>query len=69
MLNPQLSAKINDLCKQLSFEQVIDEHTYFTEKSSSLIDILLTSNKDHAILSGVGDPFLTQELRYHCPVH
>ena len=69
MLNPQLSAKINDLCEQLSFEQVIDEHTHFTEKSSSLIDIILTSNKDQVILSGVGDPFLTQELRYHCPVY
>ena len=24
---------------------------------------------DHLLLSGVGDPFLNQELRYHCPIY
>ena len=33
-----------------------------------LIDLLLVSNKDRIIVSGVGDPFLHQDLRYHCPV-
>ena len=26
------------------------------------------SNKDNLILSGVGDPFLNQQMRYHCPI-
>ena len=30
---------------------------------------LLVSNKEHLILSSVGDPFLTQEVRYHCPIY
>ena len=32
------------------------------------IDIILVSNKNNLILSGVGDPFLDQELRYHFPI-
>ena len=68
MVNAQLSVKIKDLCEQFSLEQVINEPTHYTEYSSSLLDIILTNNKDHIILSGVGDPFLTQEVRYHCPV-
>ena len=35
---------------------------------SSLIDVVLVSNKDHLILSGFGDPFLNQQMRYHCPI-
>ena len=31
--------------------------------------MLLVSNKDYLILSGVGDPFLNQEIRYHCPIY
>ena len=34
-----------------------------------MIDILLVNNKNHLILSGVGDPFLNQQLRYHCPIY
>ena len=37
-------------------------------KIRSLIDLLLVRNKDRIIFSGVGDPFLQQDLRYHCPV-
>ena len=36
--------------------------------SSSLTDLLLVSNKDRIIVSGVGDPFLHQDIRYHCLV-
>ena len=43
--------------------------THFTEASSSILDILLVSNKSNLILSGVSDPFLGQELRYHCLIY
>ncbi|MCG7870185.1 MAG: hypothetical protein JAY74_27935 [Candidatus Thiodiazotropha taylori] len=69
MLNVRTSRKIESLCVQFSFYQSIDQPTHFTENTSSLIDIILVSNKDHLLLSGVGDPFLNQELRYHCPVY
>ena len=68
MFNPRTAREINSICEQLSLYQVIDDPTHFTENSSSLIDIILTNNKDSVILSGVGEPFLQQEIRYHCPV-
>ena len=49
--------------------QIINEPTYFTEHSSSLLDIILVS--DHSIVekSSVGDCFLDQYIRYHCPTY
>ena len=58
MQNVQSARKITSLCEQLSLVHSIEEPTHFTETSSSLIDLL----------SGVGDPFLHQDIRYHCPV-
>ena len=49
--------------------QVIEEPTHYTERSSSLLDIILTNNNDHLLTSGVGDPFLQQDRRYHCPTY
>ena len=51
----------------LSLYQLIDEPTHFTEHSSSIIDLVFATNKDNVILSGVGDPFLQQNIRYHSP--
>ena len=68
MYNSQSARKINDLCYQFSLTQVINEPTHFTEHFSSLIDLMLVSNPNHVILNGVGDPFLGQDLRYHCPI-
>ena len=69
LLNSQTAKKINSICSQFSFYQSITQPTHFTENSSSLIDILLVTNKTHLIVSGVGDPFLNQEIRYHCPIY
>ena len=46
MLNSQYARKINSLCQQFSLFQSVSEPTNFTENSSSLIDLLLVSNKD-----------------------
>ena len=67
-LTPQTRRKIDSLCIQFMLYQSINQPTHFTETSSSLIDIIFVSDKEHLVLSGVGDPFLHQELRYHCPV-
>ena len=69
LLNPQTSRKIYSLCTQFSLFQSITQPTHFTENSSSLIDVIFVTNKENLILSGVGEPFLNQELRYHCPVY
>ena len=68
-LNPQMSRKIDSLCTQFSLYQSINQPTHFTEHSSSLIDLLLVNNKDQLVVSGVGDPFLNQDVRYHCPIY
>ena len=68
MLNIQSSRKISSLCEEFSLTQMITEPTHYTETSTSLIDIILVSNHAHVISSGVGDPFLHQDIRYHCPV-
>ena len=68
MQNFQSARKITSLCEQLSLVQPIEEPTYFTETSFSLIDLLLVNNKEHLILSEVGDLFLHQDIRFHCPV-
>ena len=48
--------------------QHIDEPTRFAETSDSIRDLLLTRNVSSVILSGVGDAFLDQTIRYE-PVH
>ena len=58
MFNLRTAQKINSICEQLLLHQVINDPTHFTENSSSLIDIILTNNKDNVILSKVGKPFL-----------
>ena len=68
MLNPNSARKVETLCTQFSFFQTIDQPTHFTETSSSLIDILLVTNKNNLLSSGVSDPFLDQPVRYHCPI-
>ena len=61
--------KIESFRNPFKLFQCIDEATHFTETSSSLSDLILISNKDHLLLHGVADPFLHQEVRYHCPVY
>ena len=63
------SRKINNVCQYFGLDQLISEPTHFTETSSSVIDLIFTSNKNNVFLSGIGDPFLHKNMRYHCPVY
>ena len=63
VLNHQTARKINSFGTEFSFYQSISQPTQFTKYSSSLIDIHLVNNKKCLIVSGVGDPFLNQEIR------
>ena len=71
IMNQQSSRKNHLLCTQYGLLQSIEQPTHYTEASSFLIDILVVDNKDHLILSGVlsGDPFLNQDIRFHCPIY
>ena len=60
--------KINSLFRPYNLSQLIEEPTHFTESSSSLIDLVATNNDNSVIYSGVGEAFLDQTERYHCPV-
>ena len=60
---------ISAICQQFGVTQMIVEPTYFTEHSSSIIDLIFTSNKNSILLSRVGEPFLDQHVKYHCPVY
>lgn len=68
MLKLNSRRKIENICQQYDLKQVINEPTHFTESSSSLIDIILVSDIKTVLFSGVGDPFLNNEVRYHCPI-
>ena len=61
--------KVSDLCQQFSLDQPIMESTHYMEMSSSTTDLMLTSNKNNGLLSGVGEPVFDQHIRYHCPVY
>ena len=44
----------------------MDKPTNYTEFSSTIIDLITGSNIHSIYLSGVGEPFLTKDIRYHC---
>ena len=61
--------KIETLCQMHNLPNIISEPTHFRESSSSLIDLFLVTNKNHILLSGVGELFLDQNIRFHCPIY
>ena len=62
------SNKINDLLQLYNLKRLINEETHFTEHSASLIDLIMTSNSNSVLFSGVIDPFIPDQIRYHCPI-
>ena len=67
MLATQSQRKINDFCQQYGLIQLVNEATNFTESSASIIDLIMVSNINSVDISGIGEPFLMQHVRYHCP--
>ena len=65
----QAGSKINDIAISYGFSQIIQDATHFTETSQSLIDLMLVSNTDFVMTSGVGDNILPASIRYHCPIY
>ena len=58
------SAKMINLISSYNFQQVIDEPTYYTEHSSSVIDLVLVSEHENV---DVTSRFIPNLVRYHCP--
>ena len=60
--------KIKGLINQYNFKQIITEPIHFTENSSTLIDLFLIRNEANILYIEVTDPFILDQVRYHCPV-
>ena len=56
--------KIKTLINQFNLEQLIRDPTHYTERSSSLINLILCRNPTNNIYSGVIDPFIPNQIRY-----
>ena len=63
-----VSNKMSDLILEYSLTQLISEPTHVTKHSSSILDLILVRNKNNVLLSGVADPFIPNQIRYHSPV-
>ena len=60
---------MNDLFQQFSLQLLITDPTHYTEITSSTIDLIFTVNSNNILLSGICEPFLEQNVRYHSPVY
>ena len=61
------NVKMRNISVQYDLKQLIEDPTNFTEHSSSLIDLILTTDTQFVPYAGVGPP-LIEQIRYHCPV-
>lgn len=71
IVSNQSARKINSVCTEFAFYQSIDEPTHhrpYFKSPSSLIDLVLVHIQDSLVTRGVGDPFLGQDSRCHCPI-
>ena len=59
--------KMKELTKTYNMKQLIAEPTYFTENSSSLIDLIIIRNNNNILTSGVADTFIPDQIRHYCP--
>ena len=60
--------KMSELILEYNLTQLISEPTHVTEHSSSILNLILVRNKNNVLLSGVADPFIPNQIRYHSPV-
>ena len=59
--------RVKDLMQLYGLKQLIKEATHYTEHSVSLIDLIMVRNESNILISGVADPFISDQIRYHCP--
>lgn len=66
LANP--SNKMTRLIHSLNCEQLINSPTHYTESSNSLLDLMFIKKSHHVLTSFVADPFLSDLVRFHCPI-
>ena len=64
------SNKMTELIQVYMYDlkTLIQEPTHYTENSSSVIDLILVRNTSNVLTSCLTDCFLSEQIRYHCPV-
>ena len=60
--NPNTLRKLESICSQFSFYQLIVKPTHVTEQSLCIINLIIATHNDNLVLSGVVDPFLKQNI-------
>lgn len=68
LMKPIFASKIKNFAISYNLHQLIEEPTYYTENSASLIDLIFVSKPDNVIYSDVSSPFIPGLVRYHCPI-
>ena len=67
-LNHTSNRKINSLCiNSMCFNLLKSQHI-IRKNSFSLIDLFFVTNTESVLTSGVGEPCLNNNIRYHCPI-
>ena len=61
--------KILSIADSYGYHQLIKEKTYYTENTSSLIDLIFVKRPLTISNSQVLDPFVDGMVRFHCPIH
>ena len=59
--------RVKDLMRLYGLKQLIKEATHYTEYSTSFIDLIMVRNESNILTNGVADPFISDQIRYHCP--
>ena len=61
--------KMSNIFVKYNMIQFINEPTHFTKNSSSCIDLISSTDPNVIDLIHVGQPFLSVNVRYHCPIY
>ncbi|XP_045166980.2 uncharacterized protein LOC123530274 [Mercenaria mercenaria] len=62
------SSRMSRLIDSYNAKQLISTPTYFTEHSSSFLDLMFVKNPCHILSSFVADPFIPDLSHFHCPI-
>ncbi|PJE78229.1 hypothetical protein CI610_02839 [invertebrate metagenome] len=63
------SSHLRDMLILFNLSQLVESATFYTEASSSLLDIVCASDINVINKCIVGESFLDQPVRYHCPTY
>lgn len=69
LTNNYQSEYLINIMNMYNMTQLIEEPNHFTEETCTLLDVIIVSDSNILEKAYVGDCFLDQNVRYHCPVY